>query len=75
MNEDISTNTNNAGEDLLLDAKGLVKAYKGRRVVTSVNINVKPGEVVGLLGPNGMAVHSAIITAYNICPRFLCTSQ
>ncbi|MBR2435480.1 MAG: LPS export ABC transporter ATP-binding protein [Lentisphaeria bacterium] len=53
MNEDISTNTNNAGEDLLLDAKGLVKAYKGRRVVTSVNINVKPGEVVGLLGPNG----------------------
>lgn len=40
-------------EDLLLDARGLMKAYHGRRVVSDVNINVKRGEVVGLLGPNG----------------------
>ena len=37
----------------LLEAKGLAKAYKNRRVVNGVTISVSPGEVVGLLGPNG----------------------
>ena len=48
--EQIQTGNDN---ELLLEAKGLVKAYRGRRVVKSVSLNVKPGEVVGLLGPNG----------------------
>ena len=34
----------------LLETTGLVKEYGGRRVVNSVAINVKRGEVVGLLG-------------------------
>lgn len=42
-----------ADEELLLDARGLMKAYYGRRVVNNVNLNVRRGEVVGLLGPNG----------------------
>jgi lipopolysaccharide export system ATP-binding protein len=37
----------------LLEAEGLVKAYRGRRVVDGVGFSVRPGEVVGLLGPNG----------------------
>jgi lipopolysaccharide export system ATP-binding protein len=37
----------------LLETKGLIKEYGGRRVVNSVSINVHRGEVVGLLGPNG----------------------
>ena len=37
----------------LLEAKGLAKAYKKRRVVNGVTISVSPGEVVGLLGPHG----------------------
>ena len=37
----------------LLEAKGLAKAYKKRRVVNGVTISVSSGEVVGLLGPNG----------------------
>ncbi len=37
----------------LLEAEGLVKAYRGRRVVDGVGFCVRPGEVVGLLGPNG----------------------
>ena len=37
----------------LLATEGLVKAYKGRRVVDGVSITVAPGEIVGLLGPNG----------------------
>ena len=38
---------------ILLEAKGLVKAYRGRVVVNRVNLNVHCGEIVGLLGPNG----------------------
>lgn len=37
----------------VLNAKGLQKSYKGRRVVQGVDLSVKSGQVVGLLGPNG----------------------
>ncbi len=40
-------------ESHLLEARGLVKSYRGRRVVNGVSFTVAPGEVVGLLGPNG----------------------
>ena len=40
-------------QEILLDAKGLVKAYHGKRVVNGVSMKVSRGEVVGLLGPNG----------------------
>jgi lipopolysaccharide export system ATP-binding protein len=32
---------------------GLVKSYRGHRVVDEVDVEVRRGEVVGLLGPNG----------------------
>ena len=34
-------------------SQGLVKAYKGRRVVDDVSVELEQGEIVGLLGPNG----------------------
>ncbi|PIW58069.1 MAG: LPS export ABC transporter ATP-binding protein [Candidatus Omnitrophica bacterium CG12_big_fil_rev_8_21_14_0_65_50_5] len=37
----------------LLETKGLVKTYGGRRVVDKPDIRVGRGEIVGLLGPNG----------------------
>src|SRR5213593_1881209 len=37
----------------LIATNGLIKAYKQRRVVNGVSIEVAPGEAVGLLGPNG----------------------
>lgn len=40
-------------QELLIEAKNLVKAYHGKRVVNDCSLNVKAGEVVGLLGPNG----------------------
>lgn len=36
-----------------LVASGLVKIYRGRKVVDGVSLRMSPGEVVGLLGPNG----------------------
>ncbi len=49
MSEVKDTQENN----ILVETEGLVKAYKGRRVVNGVSMNVREGEVVGLLGPNG----------------------
>ncbi|HEX20306.1 MAG TPA: LPS export ABC transporter ATP-binding protein [Acidiferrobacteraceae bacterium] len=36
-----------------LICKNLCKAYKGRKVVKDISLEVSTGEVVGLLGPNG----------------------
>ncbi len=36
-----------------LEARGLVKRYRGKAVVRGVDLVVNRGEVVGLLGPNG----------------------
>ncbi|SEK97944.1 lipopolysaccharide export system ATP-binding protein [Colwellia chukchiensis] len=36
-----------------LSATGLAKAYKGRKVVKNVSLQVCAGQIVGLLGPNG----------------------
>lgn len=36
-----------------IEAKSLVKAFKGRTVVDHVSLRVEKGEIVGLLGPNG----------------------
>ncbi len=37
----------------LLEAEGLVKVYRKRRVVNDVALRLRQGEIVGLLGPNG----------------------
>ena len=37
----------------VLLARNLSKSYKGRKVVSKVDIELNSGEVVGLLGPNG----------------------
>jgi lipopolysaccharide export system ATP-binding protein len=36
-----------------LSARGLIKRYRRRSVVSDVSITVNAGEIVGLLGPNG----------------------
>ena len=37
----------------LLEADGLVKTYRRRKVVNDVALRLQQGEIVGLLGPNG----------------------
>ncbi|HEY8309975.1 MAG TPA: LPS export ABC transporter ATP-binding protein, partial [Gemmatimonadaceae bacterium] len=36
-----------------LEAEGLVKIYRRRKVVNDVAVHLRQGEIVGLLGPNG----------------------
>lgn len=36
-----------------LRAENIMKAYRGRRVVKGISLEVNQGEIVGLLGPNG----------------------
>jgi lipopolysaccharide export system ATP-binding protein len=44
--------TENGGKSVL-EARGLVKSYRRRRVVNDVALRLQQGEIVGLLGPNG----------------------
>ena len=46
----VETNTKS---NMVLRAEGLVKRYGKRTVVNNVSINVRQGEIVGLLGPIG----------------------
>lgn len=41
------------GDGALLQTTDLVKEYGSRRVVNGVSVNVRAGEIVGLMGPNG----------------------
>jgi lipopolysaccharide export system ATP-binding protein len=52
VKENGTARTSVSSSDLLVTGK-LIKSYKQRRVVNGVSISVAPGEIVGLLGPNG----------------------
>ena len=49
----IITDNSDRSDNVLLESEGLIKAYRGKRVVNGVSIRVNAGEVVGMLGPNG----------------------
>ena len=53
-------------KELLMEAKGLKKIYKGRTVVHDVCLNVRRGEVVGLLGPNGAGKTTSFFSGFFI---------
>ena len=42
-----------ANKESTFSAKGLIKAYSGRKVVNNVSLGLTQGQIVGLLGPNG----------------------
>jgi lipopolysaccharide export system ATP-binding protein len=49
----MTANAASAPAPEILRTDGLVKAYRGRRVVDHASISVREGEIIGLLGPNG----------------------
>ena len=44
---------NTAQGEVLLRVEGLSKSFKGVRALAGVNVEVRRGEILGLLGPNG----------------------
>ena len=54
--------------DFLMQAEGLVKSYKNRRVVDGVSMSVKPGQIVGLLGPNGAGKTTSFYMIVGLVP-------
>ncbi len=52
-----------------LTARKLAKAYKGRKVVEDVTLEVSSGEIVGLLGPNGAGKTTTFYMVVGIVPR------
>src|SRR4051794_9292696 len=45
---------------MLLRTEGLTKAYGTARALDGLDLEVRPGEVVGLLGPNGSGKSTAL---------------
>lgn len=40
-------------EDMILSTRGLTKYYGERAVVADLDLDIRRGEIFGLLGPNG----------------------
>ncbi len=51
-----------------LEAKGLVKVFRRRRVVNDVDVRVTQGEIVGLLGPNGAGKTTTFYMVVGLIP-------
>jgi lipopolysaccharide export system ATP-binding protein len=52
-----------------LEAVGLEKTFRRRRVVKGVSLSIRPGEVVGLLGPNGAGKTTIFNMIVGLTPR------
>ncbi len=52
----------------MLEAKHLIKRYRGRTVVQDVSLNVERGEIVGLLGPNGAGKTTTFYMVVGLVP-------
>lgn len=46
--------------DTVIEVRGLVKKYKGLTAVDNLDLDVKKGEILGLLGPNGSGKSTTI---------------
>ncbi|WP_144391466.1 LPS export ABC transporter ATP-binding protein [Pleionea sediminis] len=52
-----------------LKASHLAKAYKGRKVVKDVSMQVQRGQIVGLLGPNGAGKTTSFYMIVGLVPQ------
>jgi lipopolysaccharide export system ATP-binding protein len=50
-----------------LHAKGLEKAFGGRKVVNGIDLDLEAGEVAGLLGPNGAGKTTSFYMVVGLC--------
>jgi branched-chain amino acid transport system permease protein len=50
---DVASNPGRDGDDVLLSARGLAKSFRGLHALRGVDVDVRRGEILGLVGPNG----------------------
>ncbi len=49
----VASDDTDRDDDAMLEVEGLVKEYRGRKVVDGVSFSVRASEIIGLLGKNG----------------------
>ncbi|MBC7898382.1 MAG: LPS export ABC transporter ATP-binding protein [Cytophagaceae bacterium] len=59
----------------IIEARGLVKVYRRRRVVNDVAFRLQQGEIVGLLGPNGAGKTTTFYMIVGLVPPLEGTIQ
>lgn len=55
---------------LVLEARAVSFAYRGRPVLREISLRVEPGEVLGLLGPNGSGKSTLVRVLAGVLPRY-----
>jgi branched-chain amino acid transport system ATP-binding protein len=55
--------------DLLLDAKGLLAWYGAAQILYDVNLHVRRGEVVALMGRNGAGKSTTLKALIGMLPK------
>ncbi len=65
----IMNSIENTPKESTLIAQGLSKSYKHNRVVKSVSLTVKAGQIVGLLGPNGAGKTTSFYMIVGLVPN------
>jgi ABC-2 type transport system ATP-binding protein len=58
-----------AAPSSVLGVRGLTHAYGERNVLNGLNLDVNPGEIVGLLGPNGSGKSTAFRILAGLLPK------
>ncbi|MCM1050184.1 MAG: ABC transporter ATP-binding protein [Clostridiales bacterium] len=55
--------------EYIMETRDLVKSYKNKTVVDTVNIHVKKGEIYGFVGPNGAGKSTVMKMLMNLTPQ------
>ncbi len=56
-------------DDFAIDVKGMTKRFDKRTVVNNIDLQVRPGEIYGFLGPNGSGKTTLHPDALRPAPR------